>query len=180
MADTARTTADLLGLLADNTTGDISPQDLRDVIVSQMDHGAIFLSLAAAPVTLSGVGTTPTKVTVANVAVDASAVVTGGIAADAANDNLTIGVAGTYHVGFAASFSLASANKTVTMTPFINGATGLVAADRFVSNNDVGAMSLNGIIPYAAGAEVDVRVNVDSGTSDISFEAFTWWIKRIG
>lgn len=34
MADTRRTIAELLALLADNTTGDISPQDMRDVLVS--------------------------------------------------------------------------------------------------------------------------------------------------
>jgi len=34
MADTQRTIAELLALLADNSTGDISEQDLRDVVVS--------------------------------------------------------------------------------------------------------------------------------------------------
>ena len=34
MADTIRTIAQLQALLADNTTGDISPQDLRDMLVS--------------------------------------------------------------------------------------------------------------------------------------------------
>ena len=34
MADTIRTLADLQTLLADNTAGDISPQDVRDFLVS--------------------------------------------------------------------------------------------------------------------------------------------------
>lgn len=34
MVDTVRTNAELLALLADNTSGDISPQDLRDMLVS--------------------------------------------------------------------------------------------------------------------------------------------------
>lgn len=36
MVDTVRTYADLLGLLADNTTGDISPQDARDVLLTTL------------------------------------------------------------------------------------------------------------------------------------------------
>ena len=35
MVDTARTLAALQTLLADNTAGDISPQDVRDMLVSQ-------------------------------------------------------------------------------------------------------------------------------------------------
>lgn len=34
MTDTVRTQADLLALAADNTTGNISAQDLRDLIIS--------------------------------------------------------------------------------------------------------------------------------------------------
>jgi hypothetical protein len=40
MADTARNKAALLTLLADNTSGAISPQDLRDLVVSVQIHGA--------------------------------------------------------------------------------------------------------------------------------------------
>jgi len=39
MADTERTTADLQTLFADNASGAISPQDLRDFLVSAQMHG---------------------------------------------------------------------------------------------------------------------------------------------
>lgn len=39
MVDTARSISDVLDLLADNSTGNISPQDLRDAIVSLDDTG---------------------------------------------------------------------------------------------------------------------------------------------
>lgn len=39
MADTVRTIDDILALLADNVTGDISAQDMRDAIVSLDDTG---------------------------------------------------------------------------------------------------------------------------------------------
>lgn len=42
MADTIRTLAAVLALLADNTSGDISPQDLRDAVVSAaVPHGRL-------------------------------------------------------------------------------------------------------------------------------------------
>ncbi len=45
MADTVRTIAELQTLLADNTTGDISPQDLRDFMETfRHDHGEISLT----------------------------------------------------------------------------------------------------------------------------------------
>lgn len=40
MVDTARTLAALLALLADNTSGDISPQDVRDLVVSEWIYNA--------------------------------------------------------------------------------------------------------------------------------------------
>lgn len=49
MVDTVRTVAQLQALLADNTTGDISPQDLRDFLVSvQPPYGSISRLVAAA------------------------------------------------------------------------------------------------------------------------------------
>ena len=38
MVDTVRTIADLQSILADNSSGDISPQDVRDLLVSSMPH----------------------------------------------------------------------------------------------------------------------------------------------
>jgi hypothetical protein len=53
MADTQRILADVLTLLADNTAGAISPQDLRDVIISLTPaHGAAYVSSAAAQPTI--------------------------------------------------------------------------------------------------------------------------------
>ncbi len=41
MVDTIRTLAELNSLLADNTTAKLSPQDVRDLMVSQMVHAEI-------------------------------------------------------------------------------------------------------------------------------------------
>jgi len=48
MADTQRTIAGLIALLPDNTTGDISPQDLRDLVVSMKPgFGEMYISSPA-------------------------------------------------------------------------------------------------------------------------------------
>lgn len=48
MAETQRTLADLLSRLPDNITGDISPEDVRDIVATfAADHAEISLSAAA-------------------------------------------------------------------------------------------------------------------------------------
>lgn len=57
MADVQRTLATLQGLLADNTSNDISEQDLRDVLVSAApNYGHLYITSSAAT-TVSGSGT---------------------------------------------------------------------------------------------------------------------------
>jgi len=57
MADTERTKADLLALYADNTSGDISPQDLRD-LVETMDRPVGFMVVSTPATTTIGVAGT--------------------------------------------------------------------------------------------------------------------------
>ena len=52
MADTIRTLAELNQLFGDNTTGSVSPQDMRDLIISQNVHAEI-RSTRKAQITLS-------------------------------------------------------------------------------------------------------------------------------
>ena len=48
MVDTQRTVAQLISTLADNTTGDITPQDARDLLVTlEPGHAQIFLTAPA-------------------------------------------------------------------------------------------------------------------------------------
>ena len=48
MADTKRTLAALQTILADNTDGDISPQDIRDLLVSVFPTFLFYLPLGSA------------------------------------------------------------------------------------------------------------------------------------
>jgi len=55
MADTVRTLAALQSLLADNETGDISPQDLRDMLVSILGaYGGFYIHASSTGHTLGG------------------------------------------------------------------------------------------------------------------------------
>jgi len=53
MVDTIRTLAELNSLFADNTIGSISPQDIRDLMISQLVYGEIG-SIAKSSIVLSG------------------------------------------------------------------------------------------------------------------------------
>jgi len=57
MADTARTKAEILALMADNTVGAISPQDIRDMIVSMSAANGRVSMGAPAATTITTPGT---------------------------------------------------------------------------------------------------------------------------
>ena len=99
MVDTAKSVSALQSLLADNTVGDISAQDVRDFLVSSLGvYGSITVVDANAP--QGTLGTTPAKLT-AFVADGNS----NGTTPAHASDQITIGVAGNYDVFFQCAFS---------------------------------------------------------------------------
>lgn len=58
MADTIRTKAEILALLADNTNQDISPQDLRDAIVSLIpSYGGVYMATNATATAIATIDT---------------------------------------------------------------------------------------------------------------------------
>lgn len=97
MADTIRTRTELITLLADNDTFGISPQDIRDFLVSTMVYGGIAISDNANVQAL--IATTPVAVT--NWASSSTAV---GVNADFANDRIIVQNAGDYEVLFNVTF----------------------------------------------------------------------------
>lgn len=97
MVDTVRTKAALQTLLADNTTGDISPQDLRDMLVSIMGvYGGIHIEGGVTGQAV--VAATPELLTewLANGVAD-------GVTPDFTADNITIDNNGVYQIEFAIS-----------------------------------------------------------------------------
>lgn len=99
MVDTARSVSSLQSILGDNTTGDISPQDLRDFLVTSLGvYGSI--SAFDASTAQGSLGTTPVKLTGFTTNGKSK-----GVTPDHTNDQLTITVAGDYCVEFQCSFS---------------------------------------------------------------------------
>lgn len=94
MADTIRTRAALLALLADNTSGDISPQDIRDFLVSVHGvYGNIYRDGTASGLGVELNSTTWTVLT--GFAADGLAA---GTTPDQSNNRLTVGTDGIYLV----------------------------------------------------------------------------------
>lgn len=91
MTDTIRDRTTLLTLLADNVSGDISAQDMRDVLVSLHGvYGQIYVTGGAAAQSLD---TTPAKLT--SFAANGSSA---GTTPDHTNDQITVGTDGVYLV----------------------------------------------------------------------------------
>jgi hypothetical protein len=182
MMDTERTTAEVLSLLANNVTGAISPQDMRDVVASCLGgYAGLLLSIGGAPVA-QAVTTTDQVVTVFNIAsAQSSTTFANGCSANPGTGELTIGVTGFYNVHFFLSVSSDVNNKIVHLTPYINGNIGLVEVDRkFGTQNDVGVIAMSGVVPYTAGDVVDVRARVETGTANLNWEAASFYIHRVG
>ena len=100
MADTQRTTAALLVLLADNTTGAITPQHLRDVLVSlQGGYGGLCAAVAAGALS---VGVAAVKITGWDTLQTQDSTAVAGSLAD---DDLDVTIAGVYAVDASVSVS---------------------------------------------------------------------------
>lgn len=182
MAQTERDQSTVVSLLADNVTSSISPADLRDGLASTMGYAGIVLSVSGAPATINGVGTGYSLMNVFDVITAKSTDVNvGGSNAELSPGyKLTMTTTGIYRIDFWASFSSSASNKLVTFRPHVNGSPGLVEVDRDVAANDTGVVAFNGIISYTGGDEVDMRVKIDAGTSDLTFLAAGLSTHRVG
>jgi len=107
MADTIRTRAALLALLADNTTGEISAQDLRDMLVSIFGvYGVIKCIDRSTPQTVAdGVAEKLENFCTNGLAV--------GMTPDKDNNQITVDKTGVYVLCFAASIESNVVNTTI-------------------------------------------------------------------
>lgn len=162
MADTIRSRTELLALLADNTTGDISPQDLRDMLVSLMGvYGGIEAIDESTPQT--GIGTSPVKVT--GWTENETSV---GVTPDFSAGSLTILYDGVYIVSCQVSFS-----GTLNTTFSFHLAVDAVEQDegfhrKLGTGGDVGSSSVTAIIPMVAGNVITLQVEADGAGKQIT------------
>jgi len=107
MTDTIRTRAALLALLADNTTGEISAQDLRDMMVSIFGvYGIIKCIDGSTPQTLAdGVAEKLENFCTNGLAV--------GMTPDHSNNQITVDETGVYALFFSASMETNTVNTTI-------------------------------------------------------------------
>lgn len=174
MADTARTLAALQTLLADNTSGAISPQDLRDFLLSVLS-GYGHISLLGGATNQGSITTTPAKVTAFAADGPSSADVTPAHG----DDSITVSLAGKYEVNFQGSFS-GTASKTFLLRAYVDGVITTIGCQRKLgTGGDVGSCSFTGILNLAAAQVVAVFVSSSDGGTDFLMVDGQLSLKRV-
>lgn len=175
MADTPRSLAALLTILADNTTGDISPQDFRDVVVSLTSYGEIQALTGATQ----------------NIAVDTASVIMTGwdtnglshqITADQANNKLTVPCDGNYEFSLDLEATLSGTNA-VELVVRKNGTTTDIDSLTYTAPaaSDVISAHIRGIIALAASDYVQVWHRFDTGVDrTATFGVCRMSLRRVG
>ena len=161
MADTIRSLAELNALFADNGIGSITPQDIRDLMVSMMVHGEIG-SLNKAAVTLPA-GFTPLDF-------NAAGAVGRGLTIDTANKWIvSVPVAIKAEVSLEANFN-GSNNTTFDFAVFRNPdgtaeqLTRLSGSCRIVSAAMIGSVSLSAAIQLQPGDKLQAGVRANGAS----------------
>lgn len=157
MADTVRPRADILALLADNTTGDISEQDHRDSIVSMFGvYGGI--RVADGSTAQSGITTTPELFTGF-----AANGLSSDMTADHTADSITVGTDGIYFVYFQVSYS-GTGNAVVEFHLRVDAVEQAVGTHRKVAaGGDTASASFGDFLSLSAAEVVTVYVQTDQG-----------------
>jgi len=162
MADTIRARTDLLTALADNATGQISAQDMRDVLVSVHGvYGMLHVEDASTPQT--GLNGTPQKLTAFVVEGPSS-----GVTCDATNDKLTVGTAGVYLCMLQLSFS-GTISASIEGHIYKGGVdTGLGFHRKMGTGGDQGSASCIGLVTCAASDVLEIYVTSDGSNDSVT------------
>ncbi len=173
MPDTVRTLADLNNnIFPDNTSGVISPQSIRDLVVSAMVYGEIG-SGAKSAVTLS------TAFSVLDLTL--AGVVGRGLNVDTVNKRINgVPVTMKTQVDFELSFTGAT-NTTYEAAVFVNGVQNARLTDgtRIVSAAQIGHIRFSASIQMATGDSVDARVRALVGTPTFVLQRCQLRVRRI-
>jgi len=177
MPDVSRTAAELDALFADNVTGNISPQDLRDFVESVFQYGCITLLISSGPGVAQTIGTTFVKIDQFSTNGPSSS----GITPDHTTDQLAIVKRG----DFVAIVSLSvggDPNVTWQGTLFNNN----IDADRAGLDVRIGggsdivrATSLD-IISLADGDVVDYRMKAGAAGKSFQLQSGSLLLFRVG
>lgn len=169
MAETQRQTSTLLTNLADNVAGDISPEDLRDAIVSALG-GYGGLKTTSTPASQGSVGTSPTKLLGWDATLPDDGTVVQGNTTD---DDIDVSVAADYlvtgHLNFSAS---TTASLGWAFTVYVNSiATDVKVAVTSPASGAMDSVAFSGIITVGATQVVELRVNASGAGNTIALDA---------
>lgn len=177
MAEVSKTYAELILLLADNTSGDISEQDLRNVVESVFQYGGIEMTASDTASGGQTIGTTYTKLT----QFQSNTISSSGLTPAHGNDNITVVKGGVFVVLIGISFS-GSNNSTWTGSVFVDDVDEDIACfeRKLSTNGDVGKIGSIGIITLADGEVLDYRVKADAADKTIIVTTGSLILIRIG
>jgi len=166
MADTIRTRSAILSLFADNTSRDISPQDLRDFVVSAHGvYGGIYLLDGSTAQT--GISTTPAKMTGWGGNLAAA-----GVTPDYTDGSLTVGTDGVYKVEHNISF-LGNGSNTYKGRLRIDGVEHSAGWTDYRASGDYLSAGFVTLVSLSAGEKLTIYLesNAGGGVSLTPFDA---------
>ena len=168
MADTNRSLAELLILLADNTTGDISPQDIRDAVLSLTPaHGSMTVTTPG----LTGVVTVNTPLKAAGVTGSTGTLHDYTMPLD---NRLTFGGASPRETQIACSLSLTTVGNNITVSIYLarNGVIipGSRMQQRIGTGADIQAISTSANFTLSDTDYIELWVENNTDATDITVE----------
>lgn len=159
MADTQRTLAAALALLADNTSGDISPQNLRDVVVSLFNNAGEMRLNATGFSGAAGTGSWT------QLGFDADGPAAGCVAVDSTTNNrITVSVDGLYRVRFHCTATTSDSARPVELRLEASGG-GTQAGNGILTVTDTReySYSFETLLNLSAGDYLEIYHRVSSG-----------------
>ena len=175
---TQRSKSALDTLFADNTSGDISAQDLRDGFDSIFGgYGGLYLAASVSP---PAVGTTQTKLAIFDTAMPDDGTVVVGNPTD---DDIDVTIAGDYEVHFETEIQAPSNAVVLSWEVFVNGVGGHGISQSIDASGGADTyerkIDISGIITVGAAEVVEVRWSAASaGTTCVHLRA-RLWMKRL-
>ena len=181
MTQTELTTTAMNAGLPDNQGGAISPSDVRNAMATALG-GYAGLIQTVAPTTMFTVDFTPLIITVWDaITAQSSTVNSAGASADLVTEKITVGEAGIYFFNFFASIRTGTNNRTVQFQPAVNNTpASLKVLQRIGTASDVQTCPFSGIFSLAKDDELDMRVSVIGGATDVLFDGASFSIFRVG
>lgn len=180
MAEAEKTFAAHQTELQDNAAGDISPEDLRNLMASAMG-GYGGLKTTSGLSMIGTIGTTPVKYTMFDVILPSEGV---NVIASAGTDLIVVNIAGDYEVFFTMhDDGGVSSAALFTFQVYVNGVavTGLITfvAEDGATGQLISQPVIGGIITIAAGNAVEIRVKADAASKTLTAASGQFYVRRI-